>query len=129
MRRLTLLCAAALLAGPAAAQDADRTEAIRTSFESADRNGDGMLDIDEYVAHYVSAFDDFDKTQEGFLLPSDLPDVDEARFAAADRNGDGRISLGEAVAERIIVFFEIDTMRNGMISLDEILAYEAKASN
>jgi hypothetical protein len=113
--------AVAMTAGAAlAADEAD----LRAAFAAADVNGDGVVDVDEYVAYFVAAVRRLDADGDDALAPSDVPDADPARFRAADRDGDGFVSLGEAVAERMIVFFELAS-DDGVIRLDELLAYEA----
>ena len=121
--RCTLLAAglAAGLAGGVAAQT--REDRLRTAFAAGDRNGDGVIDVDEYVAYFVQAFRARDTANRGYLTLSSFENPDVARFRAADRDGDQRISLGEAIADRMIVFFEIAS-DDGTISLDNLLAYE-----
>ena len=120
---LSFACAAALALAllPAGAAADDR---LRAAHATADVNGDGHVDVDEYVAYFVRAFRELDTQNKGYLVPSDFRTLDRARFNAADRNGDGRISLGEAIADRIIIFFEI-AGDDGTITLDDLLAYEA----
>lgn len=112
---------AAGLAGAAGAQTNE--ERLRAAFAAADVNGDGVVDVDEYVGYFVRGFRARDTGNRGYLTMSSLDNPDPARFRQADRDGDGRISLGEAVADRMIVFFEIAS-DDGTISLDDLLAYE-----
>ena len=118
---LTVALGAGIWSGPASAAT---EEQLREAFAVADRNADGVVDVDEYVAYFVEAFRARDADGRGYLTIDELRDVDPARFAAADRNGDGRISLGETVAERMIVFFDLAS-DDGVIRLEELLAYEA----
>ena len=122
--RLTALFAAALLAAPALAQQRMNEAEIAEAFEAADRNDDGVVNVDEYVANVVRLFDGVDGDDDGMLAPADIPQVPDDRFARADRDGDGMISLGEAVAERMILYFDLDTARDGVLTLEEILAHE-----
>jgi hypothetical protein len=117
--------AAALVSAPALAQDSARIEA---AFQSADRNNDGVVNVDEYVGHYVRAFDGVDADDDAMLSPSDVPQVDPARFDAADSDGDGMVDLGEAIGERMEVFFDVDANRDGVLTLDEVRAFEAAAN-
>lgn len=117
--------AAALATAPALAQDMDRSARIEAAFQTADVNDDGAVNVDEYVGHYVRAFDGVDADDDGMLAQSDVPQADPARFAEADRDGDGMVDLGEAIAERMTVFFDVDANRDGVLTLDEIRAYEA----
>ena len=124
-----LAAAAMLAAAGAGAQEAGRMARVEAAFESADRNDDMRVDVDEYVGHYVMMFASVDPDDDGMLSLSDVPQVDPEDFAEADRDGDGRVSLGEAIAERMILFFEIDTARDGVLSMDEIMAHERAAAN
>lgn len=117
---------AALCAGFAAAAMAQTTAArLQEAFAAADADGDGYVDVNEYVAHFVGLYASVDPNRDGVVTQADVPNVDPKRFAAADRDGDGMVSLGEAVAERMILFFDIDTNRDGAIALDELSAFEA----
>ena len=120
---LTAACATAL-ALAATAPGALANERLRAAHAAADVNGDGHVDVDEYVAYFIGAFRRTDTQNKGYLTMADLENVDRAKFNAADRDGDGRVSLGEAIAERMIVFFEIAS-DDGTITLDDLLAYEA----
>lgn len=116
----------ALYAGLATAAMAQtQGERLQAAFAAADADGDGYVDVNEYVAHFVGLYASVDPNRDGSVTQADVPNVDPKRFAAADRDGDGMVSLGEAVAERIILFFDIDTNRDGAISLDELSAFEA----
>ncbi|SDZ93076.1 hypothetical protein [Rubrimonas cliftonensis] len=113
--------ALALLAAPGVeAQESG----VAAAFADADQNGDGALNVDEYVAHFVSLFGGVDADRDGRVSQADVPQVDPARFGAADANGDGYVSLGEAVAERMGLFFDIDSNRDGALSVEEIMVFE-----
>lgn len=124
MRTILSVACAGALALAASAPGAAATERLRAAHAAADVNGDGHVNVDEYVAYFVAAFRRADRQNKGYLTMADLENVDRARFNAADRDGDGRISLGEAIAERIILFFEIAD-DDGTITVDDLLAYEA----
>jgi hypothetical protein len=123
--RLTMTAAAATLAAGAAFGQA-QPPALEEAFRAADVNGDGAVNVDEFVAHFIGVFADLDKNRDGKLAFADIPNADAARFRAADRDGDLMLSLGEVVADRIYHFFEMDTNRDGVISLEELLAYERR---
>jgi Ca2+-binding EF-hand superfamily protein len=116
--------AVALLATPATAQTAPDEAAISAAFESADVNGDGAVNVDEYVGHVVRMMASVDDDDSDDLTPEEIPNVPEDRFRAVDRDGDGAISAGEGVAERMILFFELDGNRDGVLTLPEIMAHE-----
>jgi Ca2+-binding EF-hand superfamily protein len=122
-----LLGTAALMAGALAQAPAQSTEErIRTAFAAADDNKDGVINVDEMVGYSLYMFKRYDRNADGFLTPDELPKHDAARFKRADRDGDGRLSHGEVASEKVYEFFATDTNRNGVITLQEILAYEAK---
>lgn len=123
MRYGTAACVAALallVAPDVGAQEGG----VAAAFADADQNGDGALNVDEYVGHFVSLFGGVDADRDGRVSKSDVPQVDPARFDEADANGDGYVSLGEAVAERMGLFFDIDGNRDGALSVEEIMVFE-----
>ncbi len=118
--------AAAMAAGPVFAQTG--ATSLEAAFVAADANGDGMVDVDEYVAYFVDVFANLDRNRDGKLAFGDIPNANAGRFRAADRDGDMMLSLGEVMADRIYHFFEMDTNRDGVITLEELLAYERSQS-
>ena len=118
---------AALLVAPVGAQQPSQ-DAVRKAFAAADANGDGYLNIDEYIANVIYVFRDADKNRDGFIVEQEAIAYSTmhspSRFKNADRNGDGKLSVGEVVAAKVIDFFEIDTNRDGVISVEEVLVYE-----
>jgi len=120
---LATALAATGFAGPSYAQAVDEPK-IRAAFVVADTNGDGYVNVDEYIAYIIDVFRTYDENGDHFLVPAELPQPDTARFKSADRNGDGKLSLGEAVAIKMIDYFDIDTNHDGALSIDEILVFE-----
>jgi Ca2+-binding EF-hand superfamily protein len=97
---------------------------VAAAFAAADVDGDGLVDVDEYVGYFILVFRSVDADADGAVSPGDLEGVDPAAFARADRDGDGRASLEEAIAERMIIFFRADANRDGVLSLEEIRSYD-----
>src|SRR5262245_10433661 len=97
------------LAGSALAQQVNE-DAIRKAFAEADANGDGVLNLDEYVGHVIYVFKRIDTNGDRVITIEEAiafnPQHNPAMFKAADRNGDGRLSVGEAAAAKVIDFFE-----------------------
>ena len=127
MKYAALAAISSLLIVNAAAQQPSQ-DTMRKAFAEADDNKDGVLNVDEYIGHVIYVFRQVDKNRDGFLTEQEVGAFTATYrpqlFKAADRNGDGRLSVGEACAAKIIDYFEIDTNRDGVLSIDEVLAYE-----
>ncbi len=128
--RGTLIIAAAfmalsVIATPTKVSAATATdEEISAAFQEADLNGDGVLEIDEYVAYMVNLFASLHKDRDGFLIIADIPKTPPEQFRLLDRNGDNKISLGEAVGGKVVEFFDADVNNDGVMSLAELLDFE-----
>jgi Ca2+-binding EF-hand superfamily protein len=123
---LVLLLSAAPLRSQQAPPQAPPTvtdEQLRATFNAADANRDGVIDVDEVVADAILVFGRFDTNKDGYLTSAELPRHSPERFRRADRDGDGKLSLGEVAADRVFEFFVIDTNRNGVLSFEEVRAY------
>ena len=130
LSRTTLTIVASLIAwtltgvGSHSAVRAATDEEITSAFNQADLNGDGILEIDEYVAFMVNLFASLDKDRDGFLVIADIPETLPERFRLFDRNGDNKISLGEGVGFKVVEFFDADVNNDGVMSLAELLDFE-----
>ncbi len=113
---ITLLASLAL----AGAANADE---LADGFSEADQNGDGGLDVDEYLAAVVTAFAARDTNGNRLLTAAELPEASRQDLARIDRDGDGRISVGEAAGDRIVRFFDADANNNGLLTLAELRGY------
>lgn len=123
---------ALLLATPAFSQQEAAPvseEQLRASFNAADANRDGHIDVDEVVADAILVFGRYDANRDGFLTLAELPRHSPERFRRADRDGDGKLSIGEVAADRVFEFFLIDTNRNGVITIDEVRAFAEAQRN
>ena len=117
--------ALSVIAAPTKLSAATATdEEISAAFNEADLNGDGVLEIDEYVAYMVNLFASLDKDRDGFLLIAEFPETPPERFRLFDRNGDNKISLGEGVGGKVVEFFDADVNDDGVMSLTELLDLE-----
>ncbi len=120
-RRTGVGCAVLLLvwvAAPALGQGTDR-EAHR----AADRNGDGVLDRQEFHQRMVDIFYLQDANKDGRLAPAELPGLDPKAFARADVNGNGSLELGEFLNARAQDFDAADKNGDGGLSAEEAATY------
>jgi hypothetical protein len=105
---LVLLVALSGAAGTAAAQAVDSTGGY---LQRMDRDGDGRVSLDEYLAWMSYAFDARDVDHDGVLGPAELPGgrgkpitrvqhqaTLTARFRKQDADGDGYLSARELAA-------------------------------
>jgi len=115
VRRSSFMALLALLAvalsaviATAGAQVVDSTGSY---LQRMDRDGDGRVSLDEYLAWMSYAFDARDTDHDGVLSPAELPGgrgkaisrvqhqaTLTARFRKQDSNGDGYLSARELVA-------------------------------
>lgn len=105
---LVLLAALGGAIGAAGAQAVDSTGSY---LQRMDRDGDGRVSLDEYLAWMSYAFDARDLDHDGVLSPAELPGgrgkpitraqhqaTLTARFRKQDSNGDGYLSAKELAA-------------------------------
>jgi Ca2+-binding EF-hand superfamily protein len=115
--------------GGAVAQQVNE-ETIRMAFADADVNGDGVLNLDEYVGHVIYVFKRIDVNRDGYITFEEAiaysPVHNVATMKAMDRNGDGRLSVGEVAGAKVIDFFEMDTNHDGVITVEELIVYERR---
>jgi Ca2+-binding EF-hand superfamily protein len=135
-----LLATAALLATPppkAGARPPGYTEKQRLErqkilFSQLDRNQDGQVNLEEFLAHYHLEcergrrrfiefdFRKYDRNEDGlitlqeFLAPVTLPDT----FRALDKNRDGRLSREEFLLPSPL-FRSMDRANDGLITWEE----------
>lgn len=108
MAALVLLVALSGATAMASAQGVDTTGGY---LQRMDRDGDGRVSLDEYLAWMSYAFDARDLDHDGVLSPAELPGgrgkpvtraqhqaTLTARFRKQDSNGDGYLSARELAA-------------------------------
>lgn len=114
VRRSSFMAALVLLATLGAAIDTASAQAVDTTgsyLQRMDRDGDGRVSLDEYLAWMSYAFDARDLDHDGVLSPAELPGGRGkpisraqhqatliARFRKQDSNGDGYLSARELAA-------------------------------
>jgi len=121
----SILLAVAVLgaAGPARAFDLEKMYDPRTAFAQTDHNGDGRVDLKEFVDRIDDVFYAADLDKNGFLDRAELARLPFAGdYARVDRNGDGRVSMHEFEVDRVHLFELVDTDRDGELSLEEVVA-------
>ncbi|MXV33767.1 MULTISPECIES: EF-hand domain-containing protein [unclassified Xanthomonas] len=107
----TLSLAGALFAGGIADAQAQAIDSTASYLQRMDRDGDGRVSLDEYLAWMSYAFDARDRDHDGVLSPAELPGgrgppitrtqhiaTLTARFRKQDTNGDGYLSARELAA-------------------------------
>ena len=147
MRHLLIAAAAAaLLAGPAAAQDADeaeraasRSELLRIldgNFKSVDGNGDGRLDKGEMEAaaaliasnRIERRFKSLDTNNDSMISLAEFKALTATARAGSgtaaalprlDSNRDGAVSAEEFRSPLITQFDRLDANKDGQLSADE----------
>lgn len=95
-------------AGPVAQQSARAAY-----FEGFDRNRDGRVDVDEYLAYFAWGFDQLDLNGNGRIDDGELP-TGARRSASRERAGH-QLAVRRA-------FERLDADRNGWLSVEELTA-------
>lgn len=108
-----------LSSGPPAIADTELQEAHR----SADRDGNGLVDLREFHDRMVDVFFLKDADRNGRLEPAELPAANAELLRSADRNGDGSLALEEFLAARAIDFEAADQNADGGLSVEEAARY------
>lgn len=114
VRRSSFMAALVLLvtlSGATATASAQVVETTGGYLQRMDRDGDGRVSLDEYLAWMSYAFDARDLDHDGVLSPAELPGgrgkpvtraqhqaTLTARFRKQDSNGDGYLSARELAA-------------------------------
>ncbi len=128
---LPLLAATAwcVAAGPSDAPTSDpRRYDARAAFDEADRNGDGVIDHEEFQERMTEVFFFADRNKDGWLDATELRTlVFPDDFTADDKDADGRVSLREFMRVRFRDFRTADRNGDEVLSVDEVVAtYEGK---
>ncbi|MDT8999019.1 EF-hand domain-containing protein [Paucibacter sp. APW11] len=105
----------------------------RAIFDALDRNHDGFVSIDEFHKDIVASWQALDLNHDGFIsddelqtLPSRARSLLLSSLKHADANGDHRITFKEVVQARMQAFDAADSNHDDRLSLNELLAYEAR---
>jgi Ca2+-binding EF-hand superfamily protein len=124
---LSSLAAGCLLAlapvHPADAQTAGET------FSTSDLDKNGKVDRAEYQRRMVEVFYFADKNKDGAVTIEEIAaieTVDEKAFKTADRDRSGNLTVNEFVAYRMIQFDEADANKDGVLTIEEVQAWEKR---
>jgi EF-hand domain pair len=106
----------------ATAEQMTREEVMAT----ADKNHDGLVDLQEYNQRLTEVFFFADTDKDGKLsweeIHAVVVDADPQRFKAADTDGDGKLSLSEFLYALDIDFIKADTNHDGVLDQEEVAA-------
>lgn len=123
-RRTAVLLSMALLALAArvGAEDTAATYDPKAAFAETDRNGDGVVDLEEFHQRIVDVFYSSDADKDGTLSAAELARLPRPEaMKDVDENGDGKVSLHEFVRVRFLQFQEADVNHDGELTLEEVM--------
>lgn len=132
---LFLGSAAALLmlpGGCAQREAATGDAALLQRFKQADVSGDGKVSRDEFTDFLITeSFQSYDKNGNGYVTLEEFVagGGTEETFRKIDRRGTGKVTLADAKASRVIrdrmvkPFDEADTTRSGYLTFEEFVAF------
>lgn len=135
MRTLLIALAAASAAGtaPASAQMMGRDPAAM--LDHADKDGDGRISRDEFIAARAATFAKFDRNGDGVITRDDFKRIlkfrrqaatrIDAMFAEMDADHDGRITRAELAAAPTLLFDRADSNHDGFVDKTELAGLRA----
>jgi Ca2+-binding EF-hand superfamily protein len=119
---LVMLGAAWALPGAAAAQEAlPAYDWGRLAFDTADTDGDGLINEAEMTRDAAAGFAALDKDGSGTLSPAELGEHDPALFAKVDADGNGLLTFKEVMTNKVRAFDQGDRDDDGGLSFDEMV--------
>ena len=128
MRGIPILCSIAALglvacAKPAPVATPTRDHDPRAAHADADKNGDGMIDRQEFHTRMVEVFFHGDRDKDGQMIWTELEQttIFPEDFRDADINGDDQIAMYEFIRVRFYDYDVVDTDSDGLLSVEEIV--------
>jgi hypothetical protein len=109
--------------GMAHAQTADPTT---NSFALSDEDADGVVDVEEYRNRMIVIMVALDKDEDGYLIESEVPEVQRDVFPVADASGDGKVGLREYLVFVMPRFWKADYDGDNVLSLPEVIAADKR---
>lgn len=109
--------------------------ALLKRFKQADTSGDGKVSRDEFTDFLITeSFELYDKNGNGYVTLEEYVagGGTEETFRKIDRSGQGRVTLADAKASPIVrnqmvkPFDEADTGRTGYVTFEEFVAFRKK---
>jgi Ca2+-binding EF-hand superfamily protein len=131
---LTVIAVGAFLPCIAEAQPAGQRDPMETIM-SADKNNDGAVSRDEFLASRAQTFARLDRNGDETISKADLPRFKKMQekagpridslIQAFDSNGDGRVSEDEFVSGPTPAFDMADADQDGFVTREEAEAAQA----
>ncbi len=125
---LAVIAAGAVFPCIAKAQPAGQRDPMETIM-SADKNGDGAVSRDEFLASRAQTFARLDRNGDKTISKADLPRLKKMQekagpridslIQAFDANGDGRVSEDEFVSGPTPAFDAADADQDGFVTREE----------
>lgn len=122
-----LLAGAAVSAAGAAEPAPTPAYDPRAAFAETDRNGDGVIDHEEFLVRITEVYYRADVDKDGVLtsVEVDAAMVHTEALATADSNKNGTLTIHEFIRARLRDYDRADTNGDGVLTIDEVVgAYQ-----